>query len=411
MVITGAGIITSMGRGWQANAEGFRDGSIALPQVTLFDTSRQRVSRAGEVTLPPAPPATRLGPRAVARLDRATTLLLHAADEAWRQAGWETLPEADKEAIPLVLGTSAGAMALGEAYYRQAVTLPVSRRYQLTRVRHYQAQHQAALLSDAFGLGGAATIIANACASGANALGQAFQLVRTGRAARVLGGGYDALCQLVFAGFDSLQALSTDLPRPFDAHRDGLAVGEGAAVCLLESLDTARARGATVLAEITGYGTATDRHHLTQPHPQGDAALLSMQRACAMAGVGPAAIDYVNSHGTGTPLNDIAEAHALRRWCEAAGADPAHLAVSSTKAGIGHLLGGAGAVEAVICLLALHGQFLPPTPTVRTPDPAVSFDLVHTPRAARVRRCLTNSFGFGGANATLVLEAVRETTA
>lgn len=406
VVITGAGLITSMGCGWRANADGFREGRVALPEVTLFDTSRQRVSRAGQVSLPAELPPTRLGRRARARLDRATLLLLHAAAEAWAQAGGEMLPEAEKEQIPLVLGTSAGAMALGEAYYRQAVTMPVSRRGQLTRVRHYQPQHQAALVADAFGLSGAAVIITNACASGANALGHAFQLVRSGRAQRVVAGGYDALCQLVFAGFDSLQALSTTQPRPFDAERDGLALGEGAAVCVIETYEAALARGVTPLAEITGYGVATDRHHLTQPHPEGAAALRSMQRACAMAGVGPAEIDYLNSHGTGTPLNDAAEAAAIRRWCEAAGADPTRLAVSSTKASIGHLLGGAGAVEAVICLLALHEQFLPPTTTVRTLDPAVCFDLVQAPRSAPVTRCLTNSFGFGGANATLILEQV-----
>jgi len=209
---------------------------------------------------------------------------------------------------------------------------------------------------------------------------------------------------LVFAGFDSLQALTTGVPRPFDARRDGLALGEGAGVMALESLASAEARGAVVLAEITGYGVATDLHHLTQPHPNGDAALRSMQRACAQAGVGPGDIDYVNSHGTGTPLNDVAEAQAIRRWCELGGSDPALMQVSSTKGAVGHLLGGAGAVEAVICLLAMRGGFVPPSVSVREPDPAVVFDLVRAPRQADVRRALTNSFGFGGSNATLILD-------
>ncbi len=404
VVVTGAGIITSMGCGWRANADGFREGRLAFREVTLFDTAGQRVHRAGEVDLPSALPSGRLTARQTARVDRATALVLHAAHEAWAQAGWDALSAAEKTGVPLVLGTSAGAMALGESYYRQAVTEPVRRAGQPTRVAQYQVQSQALLVADSLGVDGPISIVTNACASGANAIGHAFRLLRTGRAERAVAGGYDALCQLVFAGFDSLQALSTGLPRPFDAARDGLAIGEGAGVFLLETLAAAEARGAEILAEVTGYGSATDVHHLTQPQPGGDAALRSMQRACAMAGVGPAEIGYLNSHGTGTPLNDVAEAMAIRRWCEAAGADPAALPVSSTKASIGHLLGGAGAVEAVICLMALREAFLPPTTTVREVDPAVCFDLVRTPRAARPQRALTNSFGFGGANATLILE-------
>jgi 3-oxoacyl-[acyl-carrier-protein] synthase II len=282
--------------------------------------------------------------------------------------------------------------------------VPVSNRGQAVRVQRYQAQGQAQSLGDALGLPGPVSIISNACASGANAIGHAFHLIRGRRADRVLCGGYDALCQLVFAGFDSLQALTPDVPRPFDARRDGLALGEGAAICTVESIESAQARGAEILGEITGYGAATDTHHLTQPQPDGEAALRSMQLACAVAGVRPAEIDYLNSHGTGTPLNDVAEANAIRRWCEAAGDSPARLAVSSTKGSIGHLLGAAGAVEAVICLMALRERFFPPNAGLREPDPAVAFDLVREPRRGTIGCAMSNSFGFGGANATLVLK-------
>jgi 3-oxoacyl-[acyl-carrier-protein] synthase II len=156
-----------------------------------------------------------------------------------------------------------------------------------------------------------------------------------------------------------------------------------------------------VIAEITGYGAATDVHHLTQPHPEGDAALITMQAACKMAGISREQIDYINSHGTGTPLNDVAEGNAIRRW---AGDSVSRIKVSSTKSAIGHLLGGAGAVESVICLMALEGQWLPASLHVREPDPVCVFDLIREPREALVRRVLTNSFGFGGANATLVFE-------
>ncbi len=213
-------------------------------------------------------------------------------------------------------------------------------------------------------------------------------------------GGYDALCQLVFAGFDSLQALSPTQCRPFDAQRDGLGLGEGAAVLMLETLAHAQRRGAQILGEIVGYGAATDVHHLTQPHPQGDAAFAAMTAACASASVSPEQIDYVNAHGTGTPLNDSAEAAAIFRW---AGARAATLPVSSTKSSVGHLLGAAGAVETLVCLMALREQWLPPTSTLRTPDPVCTFPVVRTPSAAHLEYALTNSFGFGGANATLIL--------
>lgn len=395
MVITGAGIVTALGAGWRSNADGFRQGRTAFRPVSLFDASRQRVKCAAEVDLPAALPSTQLSPRRATRLDRAAKLLLLAAHEAWRQSGWQP-----SEPLPVVLGTTSGGMSMGEAYYRQATQQPLRRRNQPTRVVEYQAQHQGLNLAEAFGFSGPLTIIANACASGANAIGHAWHLIRDGQAERVFTGGYDAISQLVFAGFDSLQALSPTRCRPFDATRDGLALGEGAAMLTLETLDSATHRGAVILGEICGYGAATDAHHLTQPHPEGNAALASMNAACAAAAVRPEEIGYINAHGTGTPLNDSAEAAAINRW---AGTRAANLPVSSTKASIGHLLGAAGAVEAVVCLMGLREQWLPPTSTLQTPDPACLFPIVTRPTDARFDYALTNSFGFGGANATLVL--------
>lgn len=393
MVITGAGIVTSMGTGRTENAAGFRAGRAAFRPVTLFDTSRQRVGTAGELTLPESRPAgvDRAG---WSRMDRGTKMALLAAGEALEEAGLSG------GRMPVVIGTSAGAMTLGEEYFKQATTAPTRRRGQLMRVEIYQPQCQLGLMIRALGVEGPLRIVSNACASGANAIGMAFHLVRSGKAERVLAGGYDALCQLVFAGFDSLQALSpSGIPRPFDAERDGLALGEGAGFVVVESLDAARARGAEAEAAVLGYGAATDIHHLTQPHPEGDAALVTMRAACDMAGVGPEQIDYINSHGTGTPLNDVAEGQAIRRW---AGEATPGVKVSSTKSAIGHLLGGAGAVESVICLMALDGQWLPASLHVREADPVCEFDLLREPRDAEVGTVLSNSFGFGGANATLV---------
>lgn len=399
VVITGAGLITSMGTGWRVNADGFREGRSALREITLFDASRQRVQQAGEVVFDQPLPASGLSARQVARMDRASKLLLYAGVEAVKQSGW-TPEMLSTEAIPLCLGTSAGAMAVGETYFKSKTQQPGRTSTLAEKVILYQPHTQAQFLMDGLGFNGPITIIANACASGANAIGHAFRLIKTGRTTRAIAGGYDALAEMVFAGFDSLQALSTTTPRPFAADRDGLALGEGAGVVTLERYEDAVARGADIIAEVIGYGAATDLHHLTQPHPQGDAALLSMTRACEEAGVGPSEIRYINSHGTGTPLNDVAEGMAIQRW---AGADVGKVMVSSTKGAIGHLLGGAGAVEAIICLIAMREGFVPPNAALETPDPVCTFDLVREPRDADLDCVLTNSFGFGGANATLVM--------
>ena len=394
VVVTGAGIVSPMGIGFAENADGFHSGKTAFSHVTLFDVSRQRVQTAGVVNLPETDGI--IPRRIMSRIDRGTLMAWHAAREAMAAAG------IDGGRMPMIVGTSAAAMPVGEAYFKAAHETTVSRRAQLHRVEIYQTQRQMLELARLLKIDGPARIVSNACASGANAIGHAFQLVREGRADRVLAGGYDPLCQLVFAGFDSLQALSpSGIPRPFDAARDGLALGEGAGFVVVESAASAKSRGARVIAEITGYGAATDIHHLTQPHPQGDAALATMTAACAMAGVSPDQIDYINSHGTGTPLNDVAEGIAIQRW---AGDAVSTIKVSSTKSAIGHLLGGAGAVESVICLMAMEGQWLPASLNVREPDPVCTFDLVREPRDARVARVITNSFGFGGANATLVFE-------
>jgi 3-oxoacyl-[acyl-carrier-protein] synthase II len=383
-----------MGFDWAENTAGFREGRTTFRSVTLFDVSKQRVGTAGQVDLPGTSPSTRISPRDWSRMDRGTKLAWIAASEALVSAGLAG------GAMPIVVGTSAAAMPIGEEYYKEALRPGRRRHEQFSRVEWYQSQRQLTNMARLLEVEGPLRIISNACASGANAIGHAFHLVRSGRADRVLAGGYDALSQLVFAGFDALQALSpSGIPRPFDAARDGLALGEGAGFVVVESADAAKERGARILAEVLGYGAATDIHHLTQPQPEGNAALSTMQAACRMAGLSPEQIDYINSHGTGTPLNDIAEGNAIQRW---AGSATSGVKVSSTKSSIGHLLGGAGAVESVISLIALDKQFLPANLNVRETDPVCTFELIREPREASVIRVLTNSFGFGGANATLI---------
>lgn len=397
VVVTGCGVISALGRGLDQHSSALRAEKQGFRPIDFFDVSRQRVKTAGVVELMEEQEFLNLlgGKLHRSSYDRSAQMIYRALHEALSMAGLVSLSD-----VPVCIGTSAIAMPLGEQYYKQSVAEPWNRRQQLSRVHGYQAQNQIGAVLRLFGNPSSLRIISNACASGANAIGHGFHLIRSGRAKRVIVGGYDALCQLVFCGFDALQALSpSGIPRPFDAARDGLALGEGAGFLVLEDAEAATLRGAKSLATMDAYAAATDIHHLTQPHPMGITALATMRAACAMAQVSARDIDYINSHGTGTPLNDVAEAHAITEW---AGEVAATRCVSSTKSATGHLLGGAGAVEAVICLAAMRDQFLPASLNVRQRDSAVTFDLVEHARSAKIQRVLSNSFGFGGANATVI---------
>lgn len=395
IAITGAGIVSPLGLGWQQNEQALAAGRAAFRAVDFFDTDGLIAKTAGIVDLPQGKLFHSVSPHKQDFIDRGTRMLLLAVREALTQAGRTDMSGIDA----FVIGTSAGAMPLGESYFEHARQQPARVPSQLSRAEHYQSQRQMNCIADEFGWRGPVIIVSNACASGANAIGWAADMIRSGRCKRVLAGGYDALARLVFAGFDSLRALApSGIPRPFDAQRDGLALGEGAGVMLLEAENVRRS---DALGDVTGYATATDLHHLTQPDPEGKAAIRTMTTACAQAGLSPRQIGYINSHGTGTTFNDGAEAAAIAAW---AGDAVKHIPVSSTKSAMGHLLGGAGAVEAVICLMALHGQWLPASLNVREVDPAVKFDLVQKFRSASLDHALTNSFGFGGTNATLILQ-------
>jgi 3-oxoacyl-[acyl-carrier-protein] synthase II len=254
-----------------------------------------------------------------------------------------------------------------------------------------------------FRIPGTPRVFSNACASGANAVGFAFLAVRAGEAEAAVCGGYDPLCEFVFAGFHALQALTPELCRPFDRNRSGLALGEGAGILLIEEWERARNRGARILGEILGYGESSDAFHMTRPDPEARGAEAALRRALASAAVGPESVDYINAHGTGTPLNDPAEAKAIRRVL---GPAAERIPVSSVKPLIGHLLGAAGAVEGILTLLALREKTIPPNLNYETPDPEVGLPIAPVAaRADRMEVALSNSFGFGGANATLVLRA------
>ena len=262
-----------------------------------------------------------------------------------------------------VIGTTSGGMSYGESFYRAQIEhrRPRARAGWLA---NYSPQKPVLDAQRSVGFSAPAQIIANACASGSNAIGHAWSLISTGQKSRVLAGGYDAISEMVYVGFDSLQASTAEKIRPFSGDRTGLVLGEGAAMLFLEEWESARRRGAPILAEITGYGISTDNFHLTQPHPSGIGPLTAMQRALASARREPQEVGYINAHGTATVFNDATEGTAIHQLFGS------HTPVSSTKSMMGHSLGAAGAIEAVFSILALRHGFLPPNINYATPDPA-----------------------------------------
>jgi len=302
----------------------------------------------------------------------------------------------------MVIGTTSGGMAFGESYYRAQLKAERSRN-RARWLANYPPQKPLLDTMQAHGFRVPMQIIANACASGTNAIGHAFGLIRAGLQKQILCGGYDAICEMVFAGFDSLQASTPEKIRPFDRNRTGLVLGEGAALFALEEMESARERGATILAEVAGYGISTDNHHLTQPHPSGIGPEMAMRRALDDAAVSAGEIDYVNAHGTATPFNDASEGAAI------ANLFGSRVAVSSTKSMMGHALGAAGAIEAAFCVVALEQQFVPPNINFSEGDPAWELDIVaNAARPTRLRSVISNSFGFGGTNASILLKGVGE---
>lgn len=383
------GIVSPLGSGLAETLTALREARDCVRPVTAFDTSKCRSSMAGQV-----PDFGHARDRRSKRLHRASHMMIEAVREMLA-ADPGSAPEA------MVVGTTSGGMSFGERFYRAQV----ERRHPADRaalLANYPPQKAPLDALEAGGFRAPVQIIANACASGTNAIGHAFRLVRAGLHRRAWCGGYDVLSELVFTGFDSLQAATTEKVRPFDRGRSGLVLGEGAAVLALEDLDSARGRGAPILAEITGYGISTDNHHLTQPHPSGIGPAMAMRRALEDAALAAGEVDYINAHGTATAFNDASEGAAI---AEIFGAG---VPVSSTKGMMGHSLGAAGAIEAVFGILAIRHGFLPPNINYREPDPAWELDIVaNSARDARVGCVVSNSFGFGGTNATIVIEEAR----
>jgi 3-oxoacyl-[acyl-carrier-protein] synthase II len=407
VMVTGLGAVTPLGNDVPTYWAGLVAGRSGVAPISAYDATDQSVRIAAEVK--DLDVARLLGPKRVKRTDHFTQLALIAAGQAVADAGLDFGDNDIGCNAAVLLGTAVGGIT---ALLDNADVLRErgARRVSALMVPMMMSNAAAGEIAIQYGLHGLTLSVASACATGNHAIGEAARLIRTGAANVVICGGSDAgMHPLVMAAFSNMQALShrNDEPerasRPFDADRDGFVLGEGAGVLVLESLAQARERRAHIYAEVVGYGASTDAFHITAPDEQGAGAILSMERALRDARLDPGDIDYINAHGTSTPLNDAVETRAIR---EVFGEDAYHIPISSTKSMIGHLLGAAGAVEAIASIKSLQTGVIHPTINYETPDPDCDLDYVpNQARETHPHTVLSNSFGFGGHNGTLIFAA------
>jgi 3-oxoacyl-[acyl-carrier-protein] synthase II len=409
VVVTGLGAVTPLGADVASSWEAALAGRSGVGPVTRFAADARPVRIAAEVRAPLD--TSRIPPKELRRLDRFVLFAALAADEALRDAGLARDAGAPDERFGVSIGSGIGGIETLLENHRQL--LAGERRLSPFFIPMTIANMAAGWVAIRHGLRGPNLCTTTACSSGAHALGEALRLLERGDADVMLAGGSEAVVnELVMAGFSALRALSTrnDEPerasRPFDVERDGFVVGEGAALLVLEALDHARARGAAPRAELVGYAAGADAGHIAAPDESGAGAARCMRAALADAGIAPGELGYVNAHATATPAGDAAEARAIR---SVLGPEAERVPVSATKSMTGHLLGAAGALEALLCVGALETGWLPPTTNLDHPDPECALDHVaHKARHAPARVALSNSFGFGGTNATLVLRRWEE---
>ena len=400
VVITGLGVLSPLGLSAEESWRNALEGVSGVAPITLFDSSNWAVKVAAEVK--GFDPVALLGLRNARRYSRFEQFGLVAAREAIQQAGLE-ITEANASRIGAIVSSAVGGLeSLQQAIY--ILKDKGARRVSPFVIPMMMANGAAGLIAIEYGLRGPSFSVTSACASGADGLGAAWSLIRSGALDAALAGASEStLCEIGIGAFDRLGAVThrTDgVPQPFDAERDGLVMGEGAAILVLESESHARARGAHILAELAGYAATADAYHITAPDENGAGGAAAIRAALDAAGLNPEDVDYINAHGTATPLNDRAETLAIK----AALGDAAYRTpVSSTKSMTGHMMGATGALEAVFCVQAIRDGKVPPTINYRTPDP--DCDLDYVPNEARDRRvevAVSNSFGFGGHNAALV---------
>lgn len=406
VVITGLGAISPGGLDAPSTWQSMVEGRTGISRVTRFDVTDLPCQVAGEVK--GFDGAARIGAREIRRLGLFMQYAIAAGDEAMADAGFVDGTRPHPERVGVYVGSGIGGFPeiVEGARGLMEEGIEAISAYFIPRSLINLATGQLAIR---FHAQGPSLVVCTACAVGNHSIGEAWRVVKSGEADVVVAGGTEAaLTPLGFGGFMAMKAMSknhadpTSASRPFDRDRDGFVMGEGSGVVVLEALDHALARGARIYCELSGYGLTTDAHHITAPPPNGEGAARSMAAALRSAGLKPDEVDYVNAHGTSTPANDPAETAALRTVF---GSHADKLAVSSTKGVTGHMLGAAGGVEAVATAMALYTGIVPPTAGLRNPDPVCNLDYI--PGEARTlhpRVAISNAFGFGGTNATLVFK-------
>jgi 3-oxoacyl-[acyl-carrier-protein] synthase II len=409
VVVTGMGCISPVGNNVRDTWSAILAGKSGSGMITLFDASKHKTRFAAEVK--GFDGVALFGPRETRKMDRFTQFATAATMEALEQSGLK-IDETNRDRVGILIGTGIGGIG---TMMDQA---DVMRERGPDRVSPFLipmmiSDSAAGMLAIRLGARGPNMAIATACASGNNAIGDAVETIRRGAADVMIAGGSEAsLVPLAMAGMNVMGALSTrnedpqGASRPFDKDRDGFLMGEGAGILILESLEHAQTRGAKILCELAGYGTTDDAHHISAPAENGAGAAMSMKMALENADLSMDDIGYINAHGTSTPLNDKSETAAIKTVF---GEQAYNVPVSSTKSMTGHLLGASGAVEAVFSILAIRDEVLPPTINYQTPDPECDLDYVpNEPRKASPRHVMSNSFGFGGHNATLIFSRFEE---
>ncbi|CUP77608.1 beta-ketoacyl-ACP synthase II [Clostridium baratii] len=407
VVITGMGALTPIGNSVKEFWNNAKEGKLGIDYVTLVNKDEVSVKVVGEVKNFDA--AEAVGKKESKRLDRYSQFALACADEAIKSSGLD-LDNVDKNRIGVLVGSGIGGFSTIETEITKMAT--GSKRVSPFFIPMAISNMAAGNISIKYGLKGPSTAVVTACATGTNGIGEAFRQIKHGYADIMLAGGVEApITKIGIEGFNSLKALNTSNdPKvasiPFDSERSGFVMGEGAGILVLESLESAKKRNANILAEIVGYGSTCDAYHITSPDPDGEGASRAMTQAIEEAKINKEEVSYINAHGTSTKLNDKFETIAIKRTF----GDYAYkIPVSSTKSMTGHLLGAAGAIEAIICIEALRDNFIPPTIGYKNKDEDCDLDYVpNVGRNHEVNYALTNSLGFGGHNATLLFKKWNE---
>lgn len=415
VVVTGLGLVTPLGGSVTRSWDRLINAESGIRRIEEFDVSDLPAKIAGHVPRGDADgafnPEDYAPAKDLRKMDPFIVYALGAASQAVEDSGWLPEDEEDQERTGVMIGSGIGGLRTieqGAIMVHEKGPRRLSPFFIPSSLINLASGH----VSIKYGFRGPNHSVVTACSTGAHAIGDASRLIQLGDADVMVAGGAEAgVCRLGIAGFSASRALSTsfnDEPerasRPWDEARDGFVMGEGSGVVVLEELEHAKKRGAKIYAEVTGYGLSGDAHHITAPAPDGSGGYRSMKAAMSRAGVGTDEIDYVNAHGTSTPLGDEIELHAVKRLF---GQDAQRICMSSTKSSIGHLLGAAGSVELIFCILAIKHGVVPPTLNLDNPSEGCDLDLVaHEAKERRVRRALSNSFGFGGTNASVVVSEV-----